>query len=56
MVALDRFHTDLIATTSALDRIATSLADEGFPLSPVRILEVLVCAPPSRRRSCIRQS
>jgi hypothetical protein len=42
MVALDRFHADLIATSAELERLCGTLAGAGFPLSPVRVLEVLV--------------
>jgi hypothetical protein len=42
MVALDRFHTDLVATSAALERLSSALEEEGFPLSLVRILEVLI--------------
>ena len=42
MIALDLFRADLVHADGAIDGLRTSLADDGFMLSPVRILEILV--------------
>lgn len=42
MEAVSGFHHDLVSATTDLNLLQQTLAEEGFPLSPVRILEVLV--------------
>ena len=42
MAALDCLRSDLAAASSELQLLCHSLKDEGFSLSPVRVLEVLV--------------
>jgi Family of unknown function (DUF6308) len=42
MEALGLFRTDLVAAKSQIEIIRTGLFEQGFPLSPVRILEVLL--------------
>jgi len=42
MEALTLFRADLVHSRRAIDTLRASLADAGFPLSPVRVLELLV--------------
>ena len=42
MTALDHFRADLLHGGGAVDVLRTSLEEEGFLLSPVRILELLI--------------
>ena len=42
VTVLERFREDLRDAISAIGHIRESLAGEGFDLSPVRILEILV--------------
>ena len=42
MVALERFHEDLVSVEVQLESLRGSLALNGYELSPVRLLEVLI--------------
>jgi hypothetical protein len=43
VVALERFRTDLLSVSDRLEALCRKLADAGYSLSPVRVLEVLIC-------------
>ncbi len=42
MTALDLFRADLVHADSSIEALRTSLEEDGFILSPVRILELMV--------------